>query len=126
MTYQGERARESVTDKGRFFEVSKIRLGADGHVSEVLWGQVNSGSDQDVGPRVVAPAAEVVDAIHEGASVVAVFPPIQPAAAATQLCRCRAPKRHGMHHLQRLVFARWAPGRHGHPPSARRSERPSA
>lgn len=79
MTYQGERARDSVADKGRFFEVSKIRLGADGHVSEVLWGQVNAGSDQNVGPRVVVPAAEVVDAIHEGASVVAVFPPSNPA-----------------------------------------------
>lgn len=78
MTYQGERARDSVADKGLFFEVSKIRLGADGHVSEVLWGQVNSGSDQDVGPHVVALAAEVVDAIHEGASVVAVFPPTNP------------------------------------------------
>jgi hypothetical protein len=46
MTYQGERARDSVADKGRFFEVSKIRLGADGHVSEVLWGEVDTRKNE--------------------------------------------------------------------------------
>jgi hypothetical protein len=75
MTYQGERAREIATEKGRVFEVSKVRLGADGHVSEVLWGEVDAASDHEVGPRVLAPAAELVDAIHDGAQVVAVFPP---------------------------------------------------
>ena len=60
MTYQGERARPMASEKGRVFEVSKVRIGADGHVSDVLWVEVDSGSDQDVGTRVLASAAEVV------------------------------------------------------------------
>lgn len=74
MTYQGERARPMASEEGRCFEVSKVRIGADGHVSDVLWGEVDGGSDRDVGARVVASAAEVVDAIHDGAQVAAVFP----------------------------------------------------
>lgn len=74
MTYQGERARPTDNENRRFFEVSKVRIGSDGHVSEVLWGEVNAGSDLDVGRRVLASAAEVVDAIHDGAQVSAVFP----------------------------------------------------
>lgn len=75
MTYQGERARPIATENGRCFEVSKVRIGADGHVSDVLWGEVDAGSDRTVAARVVATAAEVVDAIHDGASVAAVFAP---------------------------------------------------
>jgi hypothetical protein len=63
------------SEKGRCFEVSKVRIGADGHVSEVLWSEVGGGSDRDVGARVLATAAEVVDAIHDGAQVAAIFPP---------------------------------------------------
>jgi hypothetical protein len=74
MTYQGERARPLATENGRCFEVSKVRIGPDGHVSDVLWGEVNAGSDRAVGARVVATVAEVVDAIHDGAQVAAVFP----------------------------------------------------
>jgi hypothetical protein len=74
MTYQGERARPMPSEEGRCFEVSKVRIGADGHVSEVLWGEVDAGTDRDVGARVLASAAEVVDAIHDGARVAAVFP----------------------------------------------------
>ena len=73
MTYQGERARPMASEKGRTFEVSKIRLDKDGHVSEVLWGEVNPGSDLDVGLPVRAAVAEVVDAIHDGAQVTALF-----------------------------------------------------
>jgi predicted nucleotidyltransferase len=73
MTYQGERARPMASEKGRTFEVSKIRLDADGHVSEVLWGEVNPGSDLDVGPPVRVPVADVVDALHDGAQVTALF-----------------------------------------------------
>lgn len=62
------------SESGRFFEVSKVRIGADGHVSDVLWGEVDAGTDRAVGARVVAAAAEVVDAIHDGARVEAVFP----------------------------------------------------
>jgi hypothetical protein len=78
MTYQGERARPMATEKGRCFEVSKVRIGPDGHVSDVLWAEVDAGSDRVVGARVVATAAEVVDALHDGAEVAAVFPPEAP------------------------------------------------
>ena len=74
MTYQGERARPMASENGRFFEVSKVRIGPDGHVSDVLWGEVDAGSDRAVGARVLASASEVVDAIHDGARVVALFP----------------------------------------------------
>jgi hypothetical protein len=74
MTYQGERARPMATENGRCFEVSKVRIGPDGHVSDVLWSEVDGGTDRNVGARVVATAAEVVDAIHDGAQVAAVFP----------------------------------------------------
>jgi len=73
MTYQGERARPLDSESGRFFAVSKVRIGSDGHVSDVLWVEVNAGSDADVGASVVATVAEVVDAIHDGAEVSAVF-----------------------------------------------------
>ena len=73
MTYQGERARAMASEIGRVFEVSKVRVGADGHVSDVLWVEVGGKSDEAVGERVVAPAAEVVDAIHDGAQVAALF-----------------------------------------------------
>ena len=75
MTYQGERARPLATESRRFFEVLKLRIGADGHVSEVLWTEVNGAADRDVGPRVRAMASEVVDAIHDGAQGAAVFSP---------------------------------------------------
>jgi hypothetical protein len=74
MTYQGELARQMASESGRAFEVSKVRIGADGHVSAVLWTEVGGKSDQAVGARVVAPVADVVDAIHDGAQVAAVFP----------------------------------------------------
>ena len=51
----------------------RCRVGPDGHVSDVLWGEVDAGSDGDVGARVVATAAQVLDAIHDGAQVAAVF-----------------------------------------------------
>jgi hypothetical protein len=73
MTYQGERARPIASEDARVFAVSKVRIGPDGHVSDVLWAEVNAGSDLDVGAPVVATAAEVVDAIHDGAQVEAVF-----------------------------------------------------
>jgi hypothetical protein len=73
MTYQGVRARPPASENGRVLEVSRVRIGPDGHVSDVLWGELDAGSDQHVGARVLASAAEVVDAIHDGAQVAAVF-----------------------------------------------------
>lgn len=73
MTYQGKRARPIATENGRFFEVSKVRIDPHGDVSEVLWCEVDAGADRATGARVEATAAEVVDAIHDGAHVAAVF-----------------------------------------------------
>jgi hypothetical protein len=74
MSYQGERARPLASETGRYFEVSKVRIGPDGHVSDVLWAEVDAALDRRVGARVAATAAEVVDAIHDGAEVSAIFP----------------------------------------------------
>lgn len=74
MTYQGERARPMSSESQRNFSVSKVCIGAGGHVSDVLWTEVGGKTDQDVGARVRATAADVVDAIHDGAKVAAVFP----------------------------------------------------
>jgi hypothetical protein len=71
MTNQGERARALGSAKGRFFDFSKVRIAVGGHVGNVLWGEVDTASDHDIGTRVVAMAADVVDAIHEGAQVAA-------------------------------------------------------
>jgi hypothetical protein len=73
MTYQGTRARPADDESARVFEVSEIRLAADGRVSHVLWAEVDAPSDHDVSARVVAPVADVVDAIHGGARVAALF-----------------------------------------------------
>jgi hypothetical protein len=73
MTYQGDRARPMASENGRFFEVTKVRVGTDGHVSDVLWSEVDVGADHDVSALTVATSAEVVDAIHDGAQVAAVF-----------------------------------------------------
>lgn len=74
MTYQGERARPLTSEKGRCFEVSSLRLDAAGFVSQVLWSEVDSASNLNVGAGVLATCAEVIDAIHDGASVTAAFP----------------------------------------------------
>ena len=73
MTYQGKRSRPMASENGRYFEVSKVRIGSDGRISDVLWVEVDASSDLDVGARVVVTAAELMDAIHDGARVAAVF-----------------------------------------------------
>ena len=44
------------------------------NVSDVLWSEVETGSDRVLGARVLATDAEVVDAIYDGAQVAAIFP----------------------------------------------------
>lgn len=78
MTYRGERSGFLATEQGRVFEVSKVRLSSDGHVRDVLWGEVDTASGQYVGPRMEVSAADVVDAIHDGAQVVALFEKPEP------------------------------------------------
>jgi hypothetical protein len=73
MTYQGAKARPLDGETKRLFSISKIRLDPAGWPTHVLWGEVNAGSDLDVGAQRVAPVADVVDAIHDGAEVAAVF-----------------------------------------------------
>ena len=75
MSYQGKGARPMASESGRFFEVSKVCIGRDGHVTGVLWGEVHAGAERAVGARVVVTAADVVDAIQDVARVEAVFSP---------------------------------------------------
>jgi len=75
MTYQGARSRLALHETKRFFSVSKIRLDDDGYATHVLWSEVDSKSNQDVGPPVVVPVADVVDALRDGAQVGVVFLP---------------------------------------------------
>lgn len=73
MTYEGARARPADSEINRVFVVSKIRFDAHENATAVLWSEVNSRSNLDVGAEVVVPVADVVDAIHDGAEVLAVF-----------------------------------------------------
>lgn len=56
------------------FAISKVRLDGAGDVSEVTWGVVDIKSNSWVSPEVKASAAEVLEAIHKGDHVAALFP----------------------------------------------------
>jgi hypothetical protein len=71
--YQGARARELLQDPMSVFAVSKVRLDVDGRVTDVLWGVMDKKSNRWVSPATLAPVAEVVEAIHNGDQVLAVF-----------------------------------------------------
>ncbi len=73
MTYQGARAASPGSEDGRVFVISRLRLDESGHVTDVLWTSVNPKSNLDEGPAVAARVGEVVDAIHDGARVEALF-----------------------------------------------------
>jgi hypothetical protein len=73
MAYQGARARETTKDVMSVFAVAKVRLDSEEHVTHVVWGVVDTKSNRWVSPEVVAPVAEVLDAIHNGDQVVALF-----------------------------------------------------
>ncbi len=74
MSYQGARARPEDDEARRVFAISKVRLNEAGRVSDVLWSEINAKSNLDTGVPVVVPVADVVDALHDGARVSAVFP----------------------------------------------------
>ena len=74
MSYQGTRARSDGDEARRVFAISQVRLNDGGQVTEVLWSEINAKSNLDVGVPVVVPVADVIDAIHDGARVAAVFP----------------------------------------------------
>lgn len=73
MTYQGARARPLDDETNRFFSVSKIRLDSAGWATHVLWSEVNPKTNGDVGDPVIVPVIDVVDAIRDGAHVVAIY-----------------------------------------------------
>ena len=74
MSYQGARARPLASEAGRVFEVSRLRFAADGRISAVGWIEVDPKTDRSEAARAEAPLADVLDALHDGADVVAVFP----------------------------------------------------
>ena len=73
--YQGAKTRELLQDPMSVFAVSKVRLDVDGRVTDVLWGVIiDKKSNHWVSPAALAPVAEVVEAIHNGDQVLALFP----------------------------------------------------
>lgn len=76
MTYQGARSRPLESETNRFFSVSKIRLDAKGFATHVLWSEIDSRSNLDVGEHAVVPISDVIDALRDGAQVhVVLMPP---------------------------------------------------
>ena len=71
--YQGARAQTDVKAIHRVFAVSKVGLDPRGGIKEVLWTEVNAKSNLGVSAAVKAPVSEVVDAIHAGHDVFALF-----------------------------------------------------
>lgn len=56
------------------FAVSKVRLDKDGRVIAVLWGRVDTHSNDWAEPESVATVDAVVAALHAGNQVFALFP----------------------------------------------------
>jgi hypothetical protein len=56
------------------FAVSKVRLDKDGRVTDVLWGRVNTQTNEWSSPEVRVPVEQVVAALHAGDRVFALFP----------------------------------------------------
>lgn len=58
----------------KVFAISRVRLDADGRITHVFWGEVNTRKNEWARPETVAPVVDAVRAIHAGAQVVALFP----------------------------------------------------
>ena len=58
------------------FAVSKVGLDKGGRITAVLWGQVDTDKNTWATPEVVVPVETVVDALHAGDPVFALFPSI--------------------------------------------------
>jgi hypothetical protein len=56
------------------FAVSKVELDPTGHITAVLWGQVDIRKNAWAAPEVLVPVAAAVHALHAGHHVVAMFP----------------------------------------------------
>jgi hypothetical protein len=55
------------------FAVSKVGLDADGRITRVQWGRVNTAANLWVGTEAVAPVADAVAALRAGDQVFALF-----------------------------------------------------
>ena len=60
----------------RTFAVSKVRLDADGRVTAVFWGRVDTRNNTWATAEHEAPVAKAVDALEAGDQVFALFPSI--------------------------------------------------
>lgn len=58
----------------KVFAVSKVRLDADGRITHVYWGEVDTRKNDWAGPESVATVTDVVRAIHGHHQVFALFP----------------------------------------------------
>lgn len=58
------------------FAVSKVGLDADGRVTAVLWGRVDTRKNAWATPEVVAPVLAAVRALSAGDRVFALFPSV--------------------------------------------------
>ena len=58
----------------KVFAVSKVRLDADGRITHVLWGEVDTHRNAWADGEAVVPVAEAVRALHDGHQVFALFP----------------------------------------------------
>ena len=68
-----ESARPLVADAVTFYAVSQVRVGFHGRVTEVVWGQIDTASNRWAADEMRAPVADVVEAIHNGDPVFALF-----------------------------------------------------
>ena len=68
-----ESALPLAADAVTFYAVSQIRLDDHRRVGEVVWGQVDPASNRWATDETRAPVADVVDAIHNGDPVFALF-----------------------------------------------------
>ena len=74
MTAKGTHERIQATERNRVFAVSAVRLDAAQHVVEVLSAEVDEKSNLGVSTAVRATASDVINAIHAGQQILAVFP----------------------------------------------------
>lgn len=68
-----ESARPLAADAVTFYAVSQVRLDARRRVTEVVWGQVDTAGNRWATEEMRAPVADVVEAIHNGDPVFALF-----------------------------------------------------
>lgn len=64
-----------MSETKQFFLVSKVRLDDAGFATHVMWSEIDSRTNLDVGNPVVVPVADVIDALRDGAQVNATFLP---------------------------------------------------